>query len=881
MQARFLCASGKERDTVRLLAIDGNSIMKRAFYGIKVLTTRDGTYTNAIYGFLNILLKMNEEVQPDAVAIAFDLHAPTFRHKADEAYKATRKGMPEELRQQVPVLKEILRDLGYRLVECEGFEADDILGTLSAACAGQGDECVIATGDRDSFQLIGEHVQVRYASTRFGKSESVLYDEEKVQEVYGVRPKQLIDVKALMGDASDNIPGVAGIGEKTALALIQKFSTLDGVYEHLDDPFIKKGVRAKLEAGKESAYHSRYLAEIVLDAPVDTDPAGYTVSKPNVQKVRDTLSRLEIFKLTEKLLPDTALEETEQPVQAQPMNPSPTLSVAVNPSAEQLQDFLDAGEYGVLYTGSNTECDHLILCSDTGLLVLRHPDEGNMRRVLGHSRTKSYAFDAKPLYRYSMEHGIDFVPFSFLANLAAYILNPSNTQYELERLCAQYQIHLPSFEGYEYADELSRAAGFLRLCRLMEEEIEENGQRELLQDIEQPLCEVLASMEYDGFLVDTQGVRDFGESLSGDIDRLESEIYEDAGYPFNINSPKQLAEVLFSKLQLPARKKTKSGYSTNAEVLEELRPMHPIIDRILEYRKLVKLKSTYVEGLIKVAGPDGRIHTSFNQTETRTGRISSTEPNLQNIPVRTQLGRELRRFFQAAKGKRLVDADYSQIELRVLAHIAKDENMIHAFENGEDIHTRTACQVFGYTKETLPPLMRSRAKAVNFGIVYGIGAFSLSKDIGVSVGEADKYIKDYLSVFSGVKQYMEDTIEFGKEHGYVQTMYARRRYLPELASKNKVTQAFGKRVAMNTPIQGSAADIIKVAMVRVYRRLKEERLKARLILQVHDELIVEACEEDLERAQAVLGEEMEYAANLLVPLVVDIHSGKTWYDAKA
>ncbi len=854
--------------------------MNRAFYGIKVLTTKDGTYTNAIYGFLNILLKMKEEVAPDAVAIAFDLHAPTFRHKADDTYKATRKGMPEELRQQVPILKEILRDLGYRLVECEGFEADDILGTLSAACEQVGSECVIATGDRDSLQLVREHVHVRYATTRFGKSESILYDEDKVWEVYGVKPKQLIDVKALMGDTSDNIPGVAGIGEKTALALIQRFGSLDEVYDHLDDPFIKKGVRAKLEAGKDSAYHSRYLATIILDAPIDTDLVGYVVGEPHVQKVRDTLSRLEIFKLTEKLLPAGIPNEPtaqEQPAEQE----EPGFPVVKNPSLDKLEEFLGAGEYGVFYYGSNTQCDHLILCSDCELLVLEQPEDLVIQRIVGQRGKKSYAFDAKPIYRYCMEKNIAFAPFSFIANLAAYILNPSNTQYEVERLCAQYQIHLPSFEGSDYAQELSAAAGFLRLCRLMEEEISRNGQQALLTEIEQPLCEVLASMEYDGFLVDVEGVRAFGESLDGDIERLQGEIYEDAGYAFNINSPKQLAEVLFGKLQLPAQKKTKSGYSTNAEVLEYLRPMHPIIDRILEYRKLVKLKSTYVEGLIKVAGSDGRIHTSFNQTETRTGRISSTEPNLQNIPVRTELGRELRRFFMAAPGKRLADADYSQIELRVLAHIAQDKNMIHAFETGEDIHTRTACQVFGYTKETLPPMMRSRAKAVNFGIVYGIGAFSLSKDIGVTVAEADRYIKDYLNVFSGVKQYMDDTIAYGKEHGYVQTMYARRRYLPELASKNKVTQAFGKRVAMNTPIQGSAADIIKVAMVRVYQRLKEEKLKARLILQVHDELIVEADEEDLERAQQVLSQEMEHAAALLVPLVVDIHCGKTWYDAKA
>ncbi len=870
----------KGRGVLRLLAIDGNSIMNRAFYGIKVLTTKDGTYTNAIYGFLNILLKMKEEVAPDVVAIAFDLHAPTFRHKADDTYKATRKGMPEELRQQVPILKEILRDLGYRLVECEGFEADDILGTLSAACEQSGNECVIATGDRDSLQLVREHVHVRYATTRFGKSESILYDENKVWEVYGVKPKQLIDVKALMGDASDNIPGVAGIGEKTALALIQRFGSLDEVYSHLDDPSIKKGVRAKLEAGKDSAYHSRYLATIVLDAPIDRDLSDYTVGEPDVQKVRDTLSRLEIFKLTEKLLPAGIPDEPSEKETSKEYGEK-EIPVIQNPAVEKLAGFLDAGEYGVFYYGNNTQCDRLILCSDCELLVLEQPEDLVIQRIVGQRGKKSYAFDAKPIYRYCMEKNIDFAPFSFIANLAAYILNPGNTQYEVERLCAQYQIRLPSFEGQEYAQELSSAAGFLRLCRLMEEEISQNGQQALLTEIEQPLCEVLASMEYDGFLVDVEGVRAFGESLDGDIERLQGEIYEDAGYAFNINSPKQLSEVLFGKLQLPAQKKTKSGYSTNAEVLEYLRPMHPIIDRILEYRKLVKLKSTYVEGLIKVAGPDGRIHTSFNQTETRTGRISSTEPNLQNIPVRTELGRELRRFFMAAPGKCLADADYSQIELRVLAHIAQDENMIHAFETGEDIHARTACQVFGYTKETLPPMMRSRAKAVNFGIVYGIGAFSLSKDIGVTVAEADRYIKDYLNVFSGVKRYMDDTIAYGREHGYVQTMYARRRYLPELASKNKVTQAFGKRVAMNTPIQGSAADIIKVAMVRVYQRLKEEKLKARLILQVHDELIVEADKEDLERAQQVLAQEMEHAANLLVPLVVDIHCGKTWYDAKA
>ncbi|MDY4192117.1 MAG: DNA polymerase I [Oscillospiraceae bacterium] len=856
---------------MKLLVVDGNSILNRAFYGIKLLTTKNGEYTNGIYGFLNILLKISEDTQPDRVAIAFDLKAPTFRHKRYAGYKATRKGMPEELAAQLAPLKELLRALGYRLVEQEGYEADDILGTLSRRCRQEGGECVIATGDRDSLQLVGGGVTVRLATTRMGRPETVVYDEEAVREKYSVLPPQLIDVKALMGDSSDNIPGVAGIGEKTAIGLIAEFGSLDRVYEQLDSPQIKAGVRAKLEAGRESAYLSRELAEICLDAPVDTDLAHYAPQPVDRQAAAALLARLEMFKMIDRL---GLSGEEAAPAASAPREPS-----------------LMAGTLGELLRDGGPFC---LICQWEGDLPVRAAACGKDRaaflsgsaaqealRELCRRKEGLLIDRSKPLYRWAAGEGL-LPGVLFDAELAGYLLNPGASGYGPERLGmengASRREIIPVPEGME---DLAEALGWLAgAAGTVERKVEENGQTPLLRDVEIPLARVLADMELTGFALDSAGLAAFGEGLDGDIERLQREIWQDAGEEFNIASPKQLGEILFVKLMLPARKKTKSGYSTNADVLEGLRDQHPIVDKILEYRKLTKLKSTYVEAFLKLVGPDGRIHTSFNQTETRTGRISSLEPNMQNIPVRTELGSNMRRFFTARPGYVLVDADYSQIELRVLSHVANDRDMQEAFLSGEDIHTNTAAQVFGLPPLYVTPLMRSRAKAVNFGIVYGISAFSLAQDIGVTVAEADRYIKDYLKTFSGVKKYMEDTVAFGREHGYVSTLFGRRRYLPELSSSNRNLRSFGERVAMNTPIQGTAADIIKIAMVRVHRELERSGLDAKLILQVHDELIVEASEQDAAAAGELLKREMEGAVQLKVPLTVDVGRGRSWYDAK-
>ena len=865
---------GKGSKDMKLLVVDGNSVLNRAFYGIKLLTTRAGEYTNGIYGFLNILLKINEEVCPDRVAIAFDLKAPTFRHRQYAGYKATRKGMPEELASQLPPLKELLRGLGYRLVEQEGYEADDILGTLSRCCREAGGQCVIATGDRDALQLVGEGVSVRLATTKMGRPETVFYDEEAVREKYSVSPRQLIDVKALMGDSSDNIPGVAGIGEKTAIGLIEQFGTLDKVYEALSSPQIRPGVRAKLEAGRDSAYMSRELAEICLTAPIDTDLEHYAVQPANRQAVTALLARLEMFKMIDRL----GMSGEDVPAAPAEKEKGPALRPV------SLPELLQGG--GPLCLVCDWEEDTLLraaaadgerVCFLSGEQpALEQGLEQLCRHAAGLRTDRS-----KPLYRWAAGRGL--VPaVIFDAELAGYLLNPGASGYSPERLGMENAASRWEVDAVpEGMETLALSIGWLvGAVPVVEQKIEQNGQTPLLRDVEIPLARVLADMELDGFTLDSAGLARFGEGLDGDIGRLQGEIWQDAGEEFNIASPKQLGEVLFGKLMLPAGKKTKSGYSTNADVLERLRDKHPIVEKILEYRKLTKLKSTYVEAFLKLVGPDGRIHTRFNQTETRTGRISSLEPNMQNIPVRTELGSNMRRFFVARPGYLLVDADYSQIELRVLAHVACDRNMQEAFRSGEDIHTNTAAQVFGLPPLYVTPLMRSRAKAVNFGIVYGISAFSLAQDIGVSVSEADQYIKDYLKTFSGVRQYMEDTVKFGKEHGYVATLFGRRRYLPEITSSNRNLRAFGERVAMNTPIQGTAADIIKIAMVRVHRELERSGLDARLILQVHDELIVEAAQQDAAAVQEILRREMEGAVQLKVPLTVDVGQGKSWYDAK-
>ena len=839
---------------MKLLVLDGNSLVNRAFYGIKILTTKDNRPTNAIYGFLNILLNLLRENQPDEVAIAWDLKAPTFRHKMYDGYKATRHGMPEELAQQMPVLKELLAELGFVMVSREGWEADDLLGTLSAAAAARGDECLLATGDRDSLQLVNDHVTVLLAATRAGRSETVPMDPEAIREKYGLEnPRQLIEVKSLMGDTSDNIPGVPGVGEKTALALVQAFGSLDEVYNHLDDPRIKPGVRKKLTENEDKARLSHTLGEIRLDAPIDTAPGTYRRGPGEPEKAAALLASLEMH----SLIPRLGLTES-----AAPAAPAEERALAAADAPLTGRVFLAALPAGDGWAAVDESGSPFRLEGSTLTDLLDSPD------------AHLWVFDAKPLYHRALAAGGVGRAIEFDGKLAAYLLNPAASKYELSALAAEYGVE-PAFTCPDAPD-----AGLLTgLLPLLDQKLTELGMDKLLREIELPLARVLADMERTGMLVDRDGIAAFGDELRGQLNACLGRIYEQVGYSFNLNSPKQLGEALFDKLGLPHRKKTKSGYSTDAATLESLRSYSPVIDDILEYRSCQKLLSTYADGLLKVIGPDGRVHSTFLQTEARTGRLSSTEPNLQNIPVRTEQGSRLRGFFVAKPGCILLDADYSQIELRILAHISGDAAMQEIFRTGGDIHRSTAARIYGMPPEMITPRLRSSAKAVNFGIVYGIGAYSLSRDIGVTVKEAEAFIQSYLDSFPGVRQYMDDTIAFGKEHGYVATLFGRRRALPELTSSNFNVRALGERMAMNTPIQGTAADVIKLAMVRVWQRLRDEGLTARLILQVHDELIVEAPLEEADKAAQILGEEMEHAVNFAVPLTADVTRGHTWLEA--
>ncbi|MDE7194838.1 MAG: DNA polymerase I, partial [Oscillospiraceae bacterium] len=801
---------------MRLLLIDGNSIMNRAFYGIRMLSNKKGAFTNALTGFMNIYMKLLKEEQPDRVGVAFDLKAPTFRHRMYEGYKATHHGMPEELAQQMPVIKELLRALGVVIVEKEGYEADDIIGTLSRAAAEGGGECVIMTGDRDSFQLVGERVTVRLA----GNKEDVHYTPAKIKEVYGVSPSEMLEVKALMGDQSDNIPGVPGVGEKTALGLIRKYHTVQYIYEHIDGIEVTNSVRNKLINGKDSAELSRRLGEIELHAPVSEDMEDYRIGEGDRALAAGILAEMEMFGVMKKLgLDGTA---PKAPVNMPQSTPAKAESASkITPDKAEY----DGEALTVMTRGDNIE----VFRGESAV-------EGDLKALL-ESKEPKHTDNAKALYSRCIKDGIALNNVTFDATLAAYLLNVNANDYSVERLCAEYGVNAEP-----------PAAALAELNEILFGKICEQGMLKVLREIELPLAEVLASMEIEGIGLDVKALHEFGEGLLPQIDQVEKNIFLMAGHEFNIGSPKQLGTVLFEELGLPAGKKRKTGYATDAETLEGLADKHPIASAILDYRKLTKLYNTYVKGLEGCASPDGRMHTTFKQTETRTGRISSAEPNIQNIPVRTELGRSFRGFFRAGEGKLLVDADYSQIELRVLASLAEDKVMIDTFKENRDIHTETASKVFGMPPEWVDNDMRRRAKAVNFGIVYGIGAFSLAKDIGASLPEAKKYIDDYLNHFSGVKNYMDSVTKSAEQDGYAVTLFGRRRFIPEILAANKTVKALGKRIAMNTPIQGTAADIIKLAMVRVYRRLKKELPEARLILQVHDELIVEVPEELADRA---------------------------------
>lgn len=824
------------------LVIDGNSILNRAFYGIRVLTNSRGVATNAVTGFMNTLLMLEKDVQPDMIAVAFDLKAPTFRHKMYDGYKANRKGMPEDLAQQLPYMKKIIKAMGIAIIEQEGYEADDIIGTISAACTDKKIPCTVSTGDRDSFQLVNDYVTVRLAKTKG----DIYYTPGVIEDEYGVTPKQMIEVKALMGDTSDNIPGVRGIGEKTALSLIKEFASVDGLYENIDSTLITDGLRNKLISGKESCYMSRKLAEICLTAPIDTELSHYIPGERDDERLAKLLSELEMYKMLQKL-------------QLQPTSAPAGSKAAGTGNRENQASAMPKGD--IIITDNSK-----IYAGGIGIMNELSGDE---LRAYANSGSTKYTFDIKETLSVSGLEKLENNKFD--TTLAAYLADPDSNDYSMSRLCTQYGVP----EGNSIQEKSITVAA---LNDILYDNIHQTGSATVLTDIEIPLATVLVAMEREGVKLDIDGIKAFGEKISEKAEKISREIYEYAGYEFNIGSPKQLGSVLFEKLKLSSAKKTKTGYSTNAEVLESLMDKHPIIPLITEYRALTKLQNTYVTGLLKVVGEDGRVHSTFKQTETRTGRISSAEPNIQNIPVRTPLGREMRRFFTAKDGYLLVDADYSQIELRVLAHISGDEIMKKAFLDGVDIHTVTASQVFNQPIEWVTPDLRSKAKAVNFGIVYGIGAFSLSKDIGVSMTKASEYIRAYLSKYSGIAHYMDKTVAKARHDGYVETMFGRRRYIKELAAKNKNLQSFGERVAKNTPIQGTAADIIKIAMIRVYNRLRESKLDAKLILQVHDELIVEAKEDCADKAAALLKEEMENAVKLTVPMTVDVNIGKTWYD---
>lgn len=847
---------------MKLLAIDGNSIINRAFYGIKQLTTKDGQYTNGIYGFINILNKLCNMEHPDGVVVAFDIHKPTFRHEKYAEYKAGRKGMPEELRTQMPLLKEWLILAGYHTVSLEGYEADDILGTLAfSADQSEDNTCVIATGDRDSLQLISDNTRVLLTVTKAGKPELTVYDKEKLFEKYGLTPDGMLELKSLMGDSSDNIPGVPGVGEKTATDLITKFGNVDYIYENIDTLDIKDSVKNKLIAGKESAYLSRFLGKIRRDVPINTDFEAYRPVKRQEAQLAALMTRLELFKLMEQMGVNTS--DSAMPVGEE---------TAVCFSQKTVSEMKITSPTDIVLSQNGGIA--AVLCGSD----ICEAEIGDIKKLL-ESDTEKRVYDYKTLCNVCKKLGIAPKNIVFDSMLAAYLVSPSASSYAIDRLITEYNDMQVEVEG-EPSDLLKTAAQHTRVCDNLTKLLKEREQYDLLEKIEIPLAAVLSDMENTGFFVDAVGIAEYGEVLQQRIEVAKQDVFLAVGHEFNLNSTKQLGVALFEELGLPAKKKTKSGYSTAADVLEELRYVHPAVERLLEYRTLSKLKSTYCDALSAAADSDSRVRSTFNQTETRTGRISSLEPNLQNIPVRRSEGKEIRRFFKAKDGYVLCDADYSQIELRVLAHIANDPVMCEAFKNGTDIHTLTAASAFGMPENMVTHEMRSRAKAVNFGIVYGIGAFSLARDIGVTRKEADAYIKSYLATYKGVDEYMKNIIEQAKSDGYVSTLFGRRRYLPELSASNAAIRSFGERVARNAPIQGTAADIIKIAMIKVKNRLEEENLDAKLILQVHDELIVECREEISEYVCRALKEEMEGAAELRVPLTVDVSCGKTWFEAK-
>ena len=898
----------------KLLLIDGNSIMNRAFYGImgsKMLTTKDGKYTNAVYGFLAIMFKIMEDLNPDYMAVSFDLKAPTARHKMFSEYKANRHGMPDELKEQMPMIKEVLKAMNIDIVEKEGYEGDDILGTLAKYGENQGLNVVILSGDRDTFQLATNNVTIRIPRTKGGKTETEDYDRKKVIEEYGLEPKALIDVKGLQGDTSDNIPGVPGIGPKTAISLIQKYETVENLYEKIEkgEDDLKGKQKENIIANKEMAFLSKKLGEIDVNVPLEDNLETLKVEEWDKKKVLEIFQNLNFRRYIERFNLEN-IKEAQEPKKEQ-IN----VKIKNDTSQEEILERTRDTKKVIYYIETKESTDEekilkldiesisLYDAEKDEVYYIKHPKIEFLKEIFESKEIEKIGFEINYTYILLKQLGITMNNIKFDISVAAYILDPTEGKYPIEMIIEYYlnvntQSYLKSIGVEEQSNQITLfdvqeqkdvnmykntffAKAIFELSEILQEKLKETEQLELFESIDIPTIEVLGDMQANGMYVEQSELEDFGIKLQDGISHLTQEIYNLAGEEFNIKSPKQLGELLFEKLKLPVIKKTKSGYSTDVDVLEKLRLEHPIIEKILEYRQLTKLNSTYVEGLKPyINKKTKRIHSFFHQTITATGRISSTEPNLQNIPTRIDFGKQLRKVFKPEEGKVYIDADYSQIELRVLAHLSEDEHMIEAFKNGEDIHKQAASKVFGIPQEEVTKEQRSSAKAVNFGIVYGISEFGLGEQLGIGRKKAKEYIEQYLTEYAGVRKFMQDSIQKAKEIGYSVTMFGRRREIKELKSNNYMVRQFGERAAMNTPVQGTAADIMKIAMIKVYNELKKRNLKTKIVLQVHDEMMLEAPIEEKEEVKKILKQCMEGAANLKVPLIAEISEANNWYDCK-
>ena len=901
----------------KIVLIDGNSILNRAFYGImgnKMLTTPDGKYTNAVYGFLAILFKVLEDIEPEYLMVTFDLKAPTARHKLYDGYKATRKGMPNELAEQMPILKDILKSMNIKVIEKEGYEADDVLGTMAKRAEKDGFDVTIVSGDRDTFQLTSNRVKVRIPHTKMGKTETETFGREEVLKKYGVTPKQLIEVKGLQGDTSDNIPGVPGIGEKTALELVKKYKTIDGIYEAIEkgEDDLKPKAKERLLENKELAMLSRTLGTINLEVPIEENLEEFKIKEWNKEEVFSKFKELNFNRFIDRF----NLKSEEGPKQ----NLAELFEIKTLNTQNEIKDLIEKIQNKLVFMlgTEKVEQENLIIkkqiksiyiyIDDTVYEIKFNTNEefiSYFKTIFENENIQKYSYRLNETYVLLMQNGIYLKEIKFDTEIAAYLLNPSNGKYKLDELANQYlSIDIPEylefvgakqqketqmtlfsqdemnvdFEKYQNAIYMYTIA---KLAEIMNKKLEEINSLKLFENIEMPLIKVLAEMQYEGIYVDKQELVSFGVKLKEDIEVIKQEIYKLAGEEFNINSTLQLGNILFEKLKLPVYKKTKKGYSTDVDILEKLKPEHPIIEKILEYRGFMKLNSTYIEGLIVYINEyTHKIHSYFHQTITATGRISSTEPNLQNIPTRAEQGKQIKKAFKAQEGNIFIDADYSQIELRILAHISNDTNMREAFLNEEDIHKQVASKVFNVPLEEVTKEQRTAAKAVNFGIVYGISGFGLAEQLGISRKKAEQYIEQYLEKYKGVKEFMDRIVEKAKEQGYVETLFHRRRYIPELSSNNYMVRQFGARAAMNTPIQGTAADIMKIAMIEVNKKIEEEKLNAKLILQIHDELLIECKIEEKEEVKKILKESMENAVKLSIPLEVEVSEADNWYDVK-